>query len=140
MNFIGADRSFDEARTVLFGAPYDSTTSFRPGTRFGPSAMRSESFGIETYSPYQDRDLESDALVHDAGGDIVYSYRPDGNPSSVSVHSGVTTSFGYNGFGERSFIDDPSLGLQTDSTAWNARPNGRLTLVRSTSARSMYRK
>lgn len=67
MNFIGADCSFDEARTVLFGAPYDSTTSFRPGTRFGPSAMRSESFGIETYSPYQDRDLESDALVHDAG-------------------------------------------------------------------------
>lgn len=60
------------------------------------------------------------ALVHDAGGDIVYSYRPDGNPSSVSVHSGVTTSFGYNGFGERSFINDPSLGLQTDSTAWNA--------------------
>ena len=67
MNFISADNPFDEARTVLFGAPYDSTTSFRPGTRFGPSAMRSESFGIETYSPYQDRDLESDALVHDAG-------------------------------------------------------------------------
>ena len=67
MNFIGADSPFDEARMVLFGAPYDSTTSFRPGTRFGPSAMRSESFGIETYSPYQDRDLESDALVHDAG-------------------------------------------------------------------------
>ena len=67
MSFIGADSPFDEARTVLFGAPYDSTTSFRPGTRFGPSAMRSESFGIETYSPYQDRDLESDALVHDAG-------------------------------------------------------------------------
>ena len=67
MSFIGADRPFDEARTVLFGAPYDSTTSFRPGTRFGPSAMRSESFGIETYSPYQDRDLETDALVHDVG-------------------------------------------------------------------------
>ena len=46
--FIGCDRPFAEARVVLFGAPYDSTTSFRPGTRFGPSAMRSESFGIET--------------------------------------------------------------------------------------------
>ena len=46
--FIGCDRTFDEADVVLFGAPYDSTTSFRPGTRFGPSAMRSESFGIET--------------------------------------------------------------------------------------------
>ena len=67
MNFIGAESDFDEATAVIFGAPYDSTTSFRPGTRFGPAAVRSESFGIETYSPYQDRDLETDARVHDAG-------------------------------------------------------------------------
>lgn len=67
MGFIGADRTFSDADVVLFGAPYDSTTSFRPGTRFGPSAVRTESFGIETYSPYQDRDLEADARVHDAG-------------------------------------------------------------------------
>ena len=65
--FIGADSAFDAADVVLFGAPYDSTTSFRPGTRFGPSAIRTESFGIETYSPYQDRDLETDVRVHDAG-------------------------------------------------------------------------
>ena len=67
MNFIGAESPFDGAEAVIFGAPYDSTTSFRPGTRFGPAAVRSESFGIETYSPYQDRDLETDARVHDAG-------------------------------------------------------------------------
>ena len=66
MNFIGANSGYAEADSVLFGAPYDSTTSFRPGTRFGPAAMRSESFGIETYSPYQDRDLE-EIRVHDAG-------------------------------------------------------------------------
>lgn len=66
MNFIGANSGYAEADVVLFGAPYDSTTSFRPGTRFGPAAMRSESFGIETYSPYQDHDLE-DVRVHDAG-------------------------------------------------------------------------
>ena len=66
MNFIGADSDYPAADVVLFGAPYDSTTSFRPGTRFGPAAMRAESFGIETYSPYQDRDLE-DVRVHDAG-------------------------------------------------------------------------
>ena len=66
MTFIGADSGYADAGVVLFGAPYDSTTSFRPGTRFGPAAMRSESFGIETYSPYQDRDLE-DIRVHDAG-------------------------------------------------------------------------
>lgn len=66
MEFIGADSDYPSADVVLFGAPYDSTTSFRPGTRFGPAAMRTESFGIETYSPYQDRDLE-DIRVHDAG-------------------------------------------------------------------------
>jgi len=66
MNFIGAESTFSEADVVLFGAPYDSTTSFRPGTRFGPSAMRSESFGIETYSMLADRDL-ADARVHDSG-------------------------------------------------------------------------
>ena len=66
MTFIGADSGYADADVVLFGAPYDSTTSFRPGTRFGPAAMRSESFGIETYSPYQDRDLE-EIRVHDAG-------------------------------------------------------------------------
>ena len=66
MDFIGADSDYPAADVVLFGAPYDSTTSFRPGTRFGPAAMRTESFGIETYSPYQNRDLE-DIRVHDAG-------------------------------------------------------------------------
>ena len=55
--FIGCESSFEEASVVLYGAPFDSTTSFRPGARFGPSAMRHESFGLETYSPYQDRDL-----------------------------------------------------------------------------------
>ena len=65
--FIGCDKAYEEADTVLFGAPYDSTTSFRPGTRFGPSAMRQESFGIETYSPAQDKDLVDDTKVFDSG-------------------------------------------------------------------------
>ena len=65
--FIGCDKPYRTARTVLFGAPYDSTTSFRPGTRFGPAAMRAESFGIETYSPLQDRDLVDDTAVFDSG-------------------------------------------------------------------------
>lgn len=64
--FIGCDASYDEADIVLFGAPFDSTTSFRPGARFGSSAMRHESFGLETYSPYQDKDL-TDYKVFDSG-------------------------------------------------------------------------
>ena len=65
--FIGCDKPYREADTVLFGAPYDSTTSFPPGTRSGPSAMRQESFGIETYSPAQDKDLVDDTKVFDSG-------------------------------------------------------------------------
>lgn len=64
--FIGCDADYADARIVLFGAPFDSTTSFRPGARFGPSAMRHESFGLETYSPYQDADL-SQRAVFDSG-------------------------------------------------------------------------
>lgn len=55
--FIACDSEYSEAETVLFGAGFDGTTSFRPGTRFAPEAIRSESFGIETYSPYQDKDM-----------------------------------------------------------------------------------
>ena len=64
--FIGCDADYEDASIVLFGTPFDSTTSFRPGARFGPSAMRHESFGLETYSPYQDADL-TDYAVFDSG-------------------------------------------------------------------------
>ena len=64
--FIGCDSDYDHAHMVLYGAPFDSTTSFRPGARFGPSSMRHESFGLETYSPYQNADL-TDCAVFDSG-------------------------------------------------------------------------
>ena len=64
--FIGCDSDYEESKIVLFGAPFDSTTSFRPGARFGSAAIRHESFGIETYSPYQDKDL-TDIKVFDCG-------------------------------------------------------------------------
>ncbi|MCR5340882.1 MAG: agmatinase [Saccharofermentans sp.] len=64
--FIGCDSEYEESTIALFGAPFDSTTSFRPGARFGSSAIRHESFGIETYSPYQDKDL-TDKKVFDCG-------------------------------------------------------------------------
>lgn len=64
--FIGCDAQYEDAKIVLFGAPFDSTTSFRPGARFGSSAIRHESFGLETYSPYQDKDL-MDFAVFDSG-------------------------------------------------------------------------
>ena len=61
--FMACEADYSEAQTVLFGAPFDSTTSYRPGTRFGSAAIRRESYGVETYSPYQNRDLEEIAVM-----------------------------------------------------------------------------
>lgn len=64
--FIACDNSYDESKIVIFGAPFDGTCSYRPGSRFAGTAIRTESFGIETYSPYLRKDLE-DFPVFDAG-------------------------------------------------------------------------
>ena len=66
--FLCCDADFDAADIVLYGAPFDSTTSFRPGTRFGSGAIRRESYGLESYSPYQDKDLLESAVMD--SGDI----------------------------------------------------------------------
>lgn len=70
--FLGCDSNYRDARIVLFGAPFDGTTSYRPGTRFASRIMRAESYGLETYSPYQNLDL-SETEVFD-GGDLELSY------------------------------------------------------------------
>lgn len=64
--FIGCEGSYGEAKVVMFGAPFDGTSSYRPGSRFAGSAIRNESYGIETYSPYLEKDLV-DFHVFDAG-------------------------------------------------------------------------
>lgn len=76
--FIACDSEYKEADKVIFGAPFDGTTSYRPGTRFASQYIRNESYGIETYSPYQDKDLE-DIRVFD-GGDLEL---PFGNTEKV---------------------------------------------------------
>lgn len=74
--FIGCDNDYNESKIVIFGAPFDGTTSYRPGTRFASAAMRNESIGIETYSPYLDKDME-DYNFFD-GGDLEFVF---GNPA-----------------------------------------------------------
>ena len=58
VNYMACDADYEEAGIVLYGAPFDSTTSFQPGTRFAGQAIRNDSYGLETYSPYQDLDME----------------------------------------------------------------------------------
>ncbi len=67
LTFMGCSYGFPQADTVVFGAPFDGTVTFRPGTRFAPARMRQDFIGLETYSPYQDLDLEEDARICDMG-------------------------------------------------------------------------
>ncbi|MBC7765893.1 MAG: agmatinase, partial [Hyphomonadaceae bacterium] len=66
--FLGMESEYADASMVVFGVPFDGTTSYRPGTRFAPQVMRAEFVGLETYSPLLDKDLE-DFLIFD-GGDL----------------------------------------------------------------------
>lgn len=71
LNYLSAVREYDSARICLFGAPVDQTTSFRPGTRFAPNAIRLESMGLEIYSPYQDQEITSKSIC-DVGDTSVF--------------------------------------------------------------------
>lgn len=85
--FIGFESNYENSDVVLVGAPFDGTVSFRPGTRFAPMAVRTESYGLETYSPYLDMDME-DYKLSDIG-DIEF---PFGNKKATleSIHSVVS--------------------------------------------------
>ncbi|UCG41741.1 MAG: agmatinase [candidate division WOR-3 bacterium] len=66
MEFYFAESGYDDADIVIVGMPLDRTSSFIPGSRFGPDAARVGMSNIETYSPYQQRDV-SGLKVHDSG-------------------------------------------------------------------------
>ena len=82
--YMGASRDPDGCKVGLFGVPYDGTTSFRPGTRFGPAAVREVSTGLETYCPQLDLDLETMAYADLGAVEI-----PFGAPEPVleAVHN-----------------------------------------------------
>lgn len=64
--FMEMSNSYEESEVVVFGVGFDGTTSNRPGTRFASSSMRIEFYGLETYSPKLNLDLE-DYKICDIG-------------------------------------------------------------------------
>jgi agmatinase len=74
IKFLSSNNDFTICDRVILGLPMDTTTSFRPGTRLGPSRVREVSFtgGIEEYSCYQDKSLE-EINFYDAG-DVSIAY------------------------------------------------------------------
>ncbi len=78
--FMSCEATYHESNVVLFGADFDGTVSFRPGTRFGPKAIREASYGLETWSMDIKRDLE-DIKVFDYAdleltfGDVLQAHK-----------------------------------------------------------------
>ena len=70
--FMGSLGSFDSARYVVIGVPFDGTSSYRPGSRFGPRAVREASNNIEAYSLRTRKGLAS-REIHDMGDiDVIH--------------------------------------------------------------------
>jgi agmatinase len=65
-SFGGFQKDFSNADFVLFGVPYDSTSTFRPGSRFGPRLIRDVSSNLETWSWRTGIDYE-EIKLHDLG-------------------------------------------------------------------------
>lgn len=65
-NWMGQNGDYKSSKIVMLGMPFDGTVSYRSGSRFAPEMIRLASWGLETYSPYFDKDLE-DVNFHDIG-------------------------------------------------------------------------
>lgn len=65
-NWMGQNPDYNSSDIVMLGMPFDGTVSYRAGSRFAPEMIRLASWGLETYSPYFDKDLE-DVNFHDVG-------------------------------------------------------------------------
>ncbi len=84
---------YDTSDIVILGAPFDGTVSYRPGTRFGPQAIRQELYGLESYSLYLDRDLD-DMRIGDLGdtemplGNTIGALKAIGEKSEAALADG----------------------------------------------------
>ena len=64
--FSGYQKPFEQADYIIFGVPFDLTSTYRTGARFAPLAIREASLNIETYSFRSNIDIE-DIKTHDLG-------------------------------------------------------------------------
>lgn len=76
------------ADVAVFGVPFDTGTSFRPGARFGPAAIRDESIILKPYCPLTDVNIVENISVLDYGDiDTVPGYLDD---SYTKIEEGMT--------------------------------------------------
>lgn len=66
LHFADADDDYESSDFVIFGVPYDGTSSYRHGSKFAPDEIRKASYNLESYLFEQDVDLR-DIKIHDMG-------------------------------------------------------------------------
>ena len=71
--FGGYERIWEKARIVILGVPYDSTSSYRPGSRFGPNVIRLAAANVESYSLRAGLDVDEIDGIYD-WGDLVVTH------------------------------------------------------------------
>jgi agmatinase len=92
-NWTNSTENFDETDCVMVGLPYDETCSYRPGARFAPELIRIASYGLESYSPIQGRDLD-EVKFYDAGEiEFQLGNRDD---SLQKIQTAATETISYN--------------------------------------------
>ena len=64
--FTGSQQTFEEAKYVVLGVPFDVTSTYRSGAKFAPLAIRDASLNLESYSFRTGVDVE-DLKIHDLG-------------------------------------------------------------------------
>ena len=64
--FPGARADRESAAYVVVGAPLDASTTFQPGTRFGPRRLRHFATSFDDYDHHTDQSF-TDLAVHDHG-------------------------------------------------------------------------
>lgn len=96
--YLSSINDYDLSNIVIVGAPMDYTVSFKPGTRFGPQAIRAASLGLEEYSVYVDRNLK-DKKYYDFGdltlpyGNVVKSLNIIGSAAKEIIEDGKKPLF-----------------------------------------------
>ncbi len=87
-NFF-ASSSLPDAQVVVIGMPLDRTSSYIPGTRFGPAVARLGTANIESFSPYLRRDVSA-VRVFDAG-DLEFTFEEPAAPETLIRKSTAAT-------------------------------------------------
>ena len=64
--FTGSQQTFEDAKYVVLGVPFDVTSTYRSGAKFAPLAIRDASLNLESYSFRTGVDVE-DLKIHDLG-------------------------------------------------------------------------